>query len=180
MREKAHSESEVTPRTEMVLQKVHDAEASRVRDSVNFNARITAVEATVARVDETVSKLSGVADQMSEHLRIDAARRVTAEATRKRRARVLATVWTFTAALIVAAFGAWIQNALTVNKNETVKQLAENTRQQIVSAQPPTEATYDNGFKAGAKAAVDEQLRRLEANPQPIGATRIAGRPPTR
>lgn len=48
------------------------------------------------------------------------------------------------------------------------------------SALPALEARYREGFKDGSRAIVDEQLARLQANPQPLGTTIVARAAKTR
>ena len=168
MREKAHSESEVTPRTEHFMQVVHQAEEQRQSD--------------ISEVRKQISEMRPVIDRMSRHMDAAERREIEIETSRKKRnTRIKWAVVTIGAPVLVAVVGsgaaAWTQ--ILVQSRAQASAVAAHAAQ---SAQPSTEDTYRAGFAAGSKAVVDEQLARLQANPSPIvkSPDRVASRAPTR
>lgn len=153
-REKAHSESEVTPNTEHLLKVVHNAEEQRICD--------------LAQVNERLGKVEAVAVRMVEHLDAEDKRRIAAEASRlKRNRRIKWITVTVGVPMLVAIVGsgaaAWTQ--ILVQSRATASAVATHT---VQSAQPSTEDTYRAGFHDGAKSVIDEQLARLPSQIPPI------------
>jgi len=160
MREKAHSESEVTPRTEHFMQVVHQAEEQRQSD--------------ISEVRKQISEMRPVIDRMSKHMDAAEAKDLALEtAHKKRNTRIKWLVVTVGAPVLVAIAGsgaaAWTQ--ILVQSRAQASAVATHT---VQSVQPSTEDTYRAGLRDGAKLVVDEQLARLQANPQPLRVTDVS------
>ena len=82
-----------------------------------------------------------------------------------RRTTIAVAVIGLVGVVITAALAYWGQvQAIAAG----ARQANVGAAQAVQSATPSTESTYREGFRAGAKSVVDEQLARLQANPPPL------------
>lgn len=136
------SEPEDTPRNELILQIVKDAEHERNHD----RERIRALEQAVHEIKQTLEQSSAST----------------------RRTQNLTVVLVFAGAIITAIIGYRGQvNAARIGAQQG-QQAAVMT---VQSAQPSTEATYSQGVRDGQQRLADELMSRMQANPAPIAST---------
>ena len=148
------SEPEATPRNERVLRVVQECEQRRIDDKVEIVARVEKVEKAVEEIKD---------DHRSGN----------------RRTMVAVAIIGLLGAVMTGGLGYWGQvQAIRAGAS----QATAGAKQSVENALPSTEATYREGFRAGARATIDEQLARLQANPQPIQRRpdSIASSKPTR
>jgi len=109
-----------------------------------------------------IDRLNTHLQDWKTHLQEEADRTAEVERVRRARAKFLARIYALISALIVAAFGAWVQQRLGTNKSETITQSKEAIRKQLEDKQPSTEDTFNNGWRQGAEfegRRVREELR---------------------
>jgi hypothetical protein len=141
-----HSEEARTPRSEHILRIIRNAEDERLKDR--------------ERVDKHDDEIAEVKSDVAE---IKAAIKAG-----NNRTLVQVAAIGLISAVTVAIIGYWGQlKSIELG----AKQGKEAGVLVVQSAQPSTESTYLAGYHDGAKATVDEQLRRLKENPPPIAST---------
>ena len=168
MREKAHSESEVTPRTEHFMQVVHQAEEQRQSD--------------ISEVRKQISEMRPVIDRMSKHMDASDRREIELETARKKRnTRIKWAVVTIGAPVLVAIVGsgaaAWTQ--ILVQSRAQASAVATHT---VQSSQPSTEELVLAAENRGKQLEHDRWMQFEQDHPAPIvkSPDRVASRPPTR
>ena len=181
-RTKAHSQSEVTPLSEQLMKRIREDLGNEVERIVDLEGALDENSLRIDKLESAMTDVASVARDMRDHLKRDAELRKLSDASRKIRNRNLSIAWGLVSALIVAAFGAWVQKAINSSKDDTVKQVTDKTAQQIASSQPSTETRVRESEEHGRQLEYERWQQWQLEHPLPIQkrAETLAGKPPSR